>query len=75
MKIKDLIQALSRLDPEAPVHLAYSAGDYWHSTLAAEVVAVEVRQAHHSNYHQGLKLVKAEEDAEGEEILEVVVLR
>lgn len=75
MKIKDLIQALSRLDPEAPVYFAHPAGDYWRSTLASEVEKVSERRACHSDYHGTLKLVKHGEDTEGEEILQIVVLQ
>jgi hypothetical protein len=74
MKVKELIERLSRLDADAEVHIAYGAGDYWRTTLAPAVRRVEMGDVEHSDYHRGFKLIADDETAD-EKSTTVVVIR
>jgi hypothetical protein len=51
LTVQELIQQLSYQDPHAIVHFAYNYGDYWHTTVAPEVCAVEEGFVKESAYH------------------------
>lgn len=52
MTVSSLIRLLQNMDPEAPVYLAYPAGDYWGNTLVAEPAYVEETEVEYSEYHR-----------------------
>ena len=52
MTVSSLIAKLRKMDPEAPVYLAYPAGDYWGNTLVAEPAHVEETEVEYSEYHR-----------------------
>lgn len=62
MNVRELMQELGSMDPEAEVLFAYNYGDYWHTTVAQPVESVQLKAVRHSNYHRMDKLVGEEED-------------
>lgn len=73
MTVQDLIAQLEQYDPETPVHFAYPAGDYWHTTLAREAQSTEEMRIKYSRYHSQFQLVDDEEEDDDEQ-KSVVVL-
>jgi hypothetical protein len=67
MKVKDLIEALKAMSPEAEVHFSYSYGDYWHTEVAPQVGRVEEGAVEYSDYHRMDKIVEDYEDQFDEE--------
>jgi hypothetical protein len=65
MKVRELIAALSRLDPEADVHIAYNYGDHWRTQVAPAIRRVGEADVRHSAYHSMPALVDDDDD-EGE---------
>lgn len=79
MKVKEMIERLGNCDPDAEVHVAYPAGDYWRNILAPVVRDVDDGEVIHSEYHRTFKLI-ADEDRErqldeGQKTISVVVIR
>ena len=77
MKVKSLITQLQNCDPEADVHVAYPAGDYWHTTLCPAVGRVVTGEVEHSGYHRCDKLITEDRDRESDDppTRSVVVLK
>jgi hypothetical protein len=76
MNVKELMEALSGMDPEATVHFAYNYGDHWRTTVAPEVGDVREGYVAHSSCHDMPKEVRAnEDDFEPEKAREVVLLK
>lgn len=73
MQVKDLIEMLQEMDPEATVHFAYNYGDRGHTMVAPEVTEVETALVAHNAYVNDTALV--DEDREDDNAIEVVVLR
>lgn len=68
MKVADLIELLGDFDPEAEVHMAFPAGDYWRNTLAPSVCSVGDGSVRHSTYHdQDILVEDRYEDDEDED--------
>lgn len=74
MKVRELIEKLREMDPEAEVHLAYEYGDHWHTRVAPVIDDVEEAEVVRSDYHEMDRLVRWDEDAP-ESARTVVVLR
>lgn len=75
MKVKELMEALSRYNADDEVHFAYPANDYWRNTLAPAVSRVEVGEVAFSGYHRCDQLPESERDADDAPRRPVVVLR
>jgi hypothetical protein len=65
MLVKDLINQLSYMNPEAEVHYSYNYGDHWRTQVAPTVASVEEGAIEFSHYHSMYKL--ADQDFEDEE--------
>ena len=79
MNVNELADLLEDLKAqghgEKSVMFAYNYGDYWRTTVAAGVDAVEVEQVKHSEYHQMHKVLSVNDDGElPEGGIEVVLL-
>jgi hypothetical protein len=58
MQVKDLIECLESMDPEAEVHFAYNYGDHWRTEVAPKVDRVDVGAVVYSDYHRMDKMVE-----------------
>jgi hypothetical protein len=79
MKVKDLIEQLGYMDPEAEVHYSYCYGDHWRTEVAPRVDRVDEGAVVYSDYHRMDKMADDEfEDEEpgnpDENVRRVVVL-
>ena len=66
MQVKDLIEQLRSMNPEAEVHFSYNYGDHWRTEVAPTVDAVTEGVVKYSDYHRMDKLM--DEDDMYEEI-------
>ena len=62
MNVKELIEQLECMNPEAEVHFAYGYGDHWRTTVAPSASRVFQGQVQYSEYHRMDKLVEDEDD-------------
>jgi hypothetical protein len=62
MNVKELIEQLECMNPEAEVHFAYGYGDHWRTTVAPRVSNVSGGLVQYSDYHRMDKLVEDEDD-------------
>jgi hypothetical protein len=60
MTVKELIAALSKLDPDAQVTRKYHLHDYWHTVHAEPVRHVSIEEVHAED--KNLRLIKDEEE-------------
>jgi len=67
MQVKELIEQLQDMNPEAEVHFAYGYGDHWRTTVAPAVSRVFQGQVQYSEYHRMDKMVEDEDDYYEEE--------
>jgi len=67
MQVKELIEQLGYMNPEAEVHFAYGYGDYWRTTVAPAASRVFQGQVQYSEYHRMDKMVEDEDDFYEEE--------
>jgi len=67
MQVKELIEQLQDMNPEAEVHFAYGYGDHWRTTVAPSVSRVSQGQVQYSEYHRMDKMVEDEDDSYEEE--------
>lgn len=74
MKVRELIEQLEGMDPEAQVHFSYNYGDHCRTTVAPAVRHVEESRVRHSDYHS-MDAVIDEEDSSYDTAQEVVLLR
>ena len=77
MKVKDLIEQLGYMNPEAEVHFEYNYGDHWRTQVAPQVSSVEMGMVKYSEYHRMDKVVEPdwdEEDADEVDGREVVLI-
>jgi hypothetical protein len=61
MLVKELIEQLECMNPEAEVHFAYGYGDHWRTEVAPRVDRVHQGIVEYSDYHQMDKLVEDED--------------
>ena len=61
MKVRDLIESLGYMDPEAEVHFSYNYGDHWRTEVAPRVSRVEQALVTYSEYHRMDKIVEEED--------------
>ena len=64
MKVRELIEDLRTMDPEADVHIGYTASDYWNTEIAPADHSVDEELVKHSAYHRCDQLVTSEDDSE-----------
>lgn len=64
MRVKELIEALSEMDPDAPVHFSYNYGDHWHTQVAPLVRKVDEGEVVFSDYHRMCVLDDGSKDIE-----------
>jgi hypothetical protein len=62
MKVRDLIESLGHMDPEADVHFSYNYGDHWRTHVAPKVRQVFEGAVEFSDYHRMDRLVEEEDD-------------
>lgn len=63
MQVRDLIEQLQQMNPDAEVHFAYNYGDHWNTEVAPEVNEVIEGYVVDSAYHNMPKVVEeCEED-------------
>jgi hypothetical protein len=77
MNVRDLIECLEGMDPEAEVHFSYNYGDHWRTQVAPTVDSVEMGLVQYSDYHRMPKVVEPdwdEEDADEVEGKAVVLI-
>jgi hypothetical protein len=77
MNVRDLIECLEGMDPEAEVHFQYNYGDHWRTQVAPTVDSVEMGLVRYSDYHRMPKVVEPdwdEEDADQVEGKAVVLI-
>ena len=78
MLVKELIESLQYMDPEAEVHFAYNYGDHWRTEVAPKVGRVDEGVVEYSEYHRMDKIASEDYDDEDEQTVEsqrrVVVL-
>jgi len=67
MNVKELIEQLQDMNPEAEVHFAYGYGDHWRTTVAPAASRVFQGQVQYSEYHRMDKMVEDEDDDSYEE--------
>jgi len=65
MQVKELIEMLEGMNPEAEVHFSYNYGDYWRTEVAPAVGRVDEGAVVYSEYHRMDKM--AEDDTEFDE--------
>jgi len=79
MKVKDLIEQLGYMDPEADVHYSYNYGDRWRTEVAPAVGRIDEGAVVYSDYHRMDKMVEddgdCEFDDEGREIVDETLRR
>jgi len=81
MKVSDLIQQLTHMNPEAEVHFSYNYGDYTRTDVAPRIDRVDEDSVVYSDYHQMDRIADEEYDTnedtgEWEEgVRQVVILR
>jgi len=80
VQVKELIEMLAEMNPEADVHFAYNYGDHWRTEVAPRVGRVDVGAVVYSDYHRMDKLMEEQYDVEfdeetGEEIRDETLRR
>jgi hypothetical protein len=73
MNVRDLIECLEGMDPEAEVHFSYNYGDHWRTQVAPTVDSVMTGRVVHSAYHSMDKVVDEEDFDYDEDTGEPVV--
>ena len=66
MKVKDLIEQLQSMNPEAEVHFTYCYGDHWRTQVAPTVDLVQEGLVKYSEYHRMDELMDEDEMIEDE---------
>jgi hypothetical protein len=67
MLVKDLIEQLGYMDPEAEVHFAYNYGDHWRTEVAPKIDRVDEGVVEYSEYHRMDKIASEDYDDEDED--------
>ena len=66
MQVKDLIEQLRFMNPDAEVHFSYNYGDHWSTQVAPTVDSVTEGVVKYSDYHRMDKLMDEDEMIEDE---------
>ena len=79
MQVKELIEMLQDMNPEADVHFAYNYGDHWRTEVAPKVGSVDEGAVVYSEYHRMDKMLEdtgdCEFDDEGNEVMDETLRR
>jgi hypothetical protein len=78
MQVKELIEQLQDMNPEAEVHFAYGYGDHWRTEVAPKVDRVYTGAVVYSEYHRMDKIAEDDTDFDeetGEEIVDETLRR
>jgi hypothetical protein len=67
MLVKELIESLQYMDPEAEVHFSYCYGDHWRTEVAPKVGRVDEGVVEYSEYHRMDKIASEDYDDEDEQ--------
>ena len=70
MQVKDLIECLEGMDPEAEVHFAYNYGDHWRTEVAPKVSDVREGVVTYSEYHRMDKVADEDYDDEDPDVVD-----
>ncbi len=68
LTVRELIEELEGLDPDAHVVFAYGSNDHWRTTVAEEVIGVEEGDVTWNTYH---RLWEPADDSDEEIVVEV----
>lgn len=75
MKVKELIEALKKVDQETEVVIAFNARDHWRTTITEPVEHVSEVSLVWSGYHERWKVLDLGKNPEkGDKTLEAIVL-
>ena len=66
MKVKDLIEQLKFMNPDAEVHFAYNYGDYHRTEVAPAITSVDENYVKYSEYHRMDSIAEEEYDTDEE---------
>ena len=58
MQVKELIEMLQEMNPEADVHFAYNYGDHWRTEVAPKLSRVDNGAVVYSDYHRMDKMLE-----------------
>ena len=61
MNVRQLIEQLQFMNPEAEVHFSYNYGDHWRTDVAPTVDRVDEGVVEYSDYHRMDKMVDDED--------------
>jgi len=79
MLVKELIEQLECMNPEADVHFAYNYGDHWRTEVAPKLSRVDEGAVVYSEYHRMDRMLEdtgdADFDDEGNEVLDETLRR
>jgi cytochrome P450 len=78
MQVKELIEMLEGMNPEAEVHFSYNYGDYWRTEVAPAVGRVDEGAVVYSDYHRMDKIAEDDTDFDeetGEEVKDETLRR
>lgn len=65
MKVRELIEMLSKVDQDLHVYYEYPSGDYWRTKIAGEVNSLDAEGAvEWSSYHDRFRVLSWEEREE-----------
>jgi hypothetical protein len=77
VQVKELIEMLQDMNPEADVHFAYNYGDHWRTEVAPKVGSVDEGAVVYSEYHRMDKMLEdtgdCEFDDEGNEVMDETI--
>jgi hypothetical protein len=64
MNVRELIEQLGCMNPDAEVHFSYNYGDHWRTEVAPRVDRVDEGAVVYSDYHRMDKMLDADGDCE-----------
>jgi len=67
MKVRELIESLGYMNPDAEVHFSYNYGDHWRTEVAPKVGRVDEGLVAYSEYHRMDKIVEEQDSYMDEE--------
>jgi hypothetical protein len=74
MQVKELIEQLQGMNPDAEVHMAYGYGDYWNTEVAPKIDRVDMGSVVYSDYHRMDKIAESDDSDFDDETLRLVVV-
>lgn len=74
MKVRELINSLSKFDDDMEVVVQADSNDYWHTQLALNIYRVSTELCVHSVRHDSLKLATLDKESDSDDAREYVVI-